>query len=186
MKPLFTIHGGEYLVGSHIERTFKEVNVWVPSRDKGIDLLVTDRKNRRARSLQVKFGKDWLVTHMKPEFREPLRACGWWTINYGKLRTSLADFWVFVLPGFKGHTTDFIIVPPTELRKRLLSIHDSPMKDKEMIQSYLWVTEDKRCWETRGLTLEKQRQIAAGNYRNAIRDLTKYLNIWSPLDRLGG
>ncbi len=43
MKPLFTIHGGEYLVGSYIERHFKRVNVWVPSRDTGVDLLVSDR-----------------------------------------------------------------------------------------------------------------------------------------------
>src|SRR5713101_6816222 len=45
MKPLFTIHGGEYLVGSYIEQHFKRVNVWIPSRDKGADLLVTDRHN---------------------------------------------------------------------------------------------------------------------------------------------
>src|SRR6266851_973153 len=110
MKPLFTIHGGEYLVGSHIEQNFKQLNVWVPSRDTGIDLLVTNYSNRRALSLQVKFGKDWLVTHMKPEFHEPLRACGWWTINREKLRTSPADFWVFVLLGSKRQTTDFIII----------------------------------------------------------------------------
>jgi len=36
MKPLFTIHGGEYLVGCHIEQKFKRVNVWVPSRDTGV------------------------------------------------------------------------------------------------------------------------------------------------------
>jgi len=52
MKPLFTIHAGEYLVGSHIEQKFRRVNVWVPSRDTGVDLLVSDRRNRHAVSLQ--------------------------------------------------------------------------------------------------------------------------------------
>lgn len=77
MKPLFTIHGGEYLVGSYIERHFKRVNVWVPSRDTGVDLLVSDPRNRRPVSLQVKFSKDYLVTDMGPEFQKPLRVCGW-------------------------------------------------------------------------------------------------------------
>src|SRR5690554_1866372 len=45
MQPLFTIHAGEYLVGSHIEQHLRDpngdkVNVWVPSKDTGIDLLV--------------------------------------------------------------------------------------------------------------------------------------------------
>jgi len=39
MKSLFTIHAGEYLVASHIEQHYKRVNVWIPSRDTGVDLL---------------------------------------------------------------------------------------------------------------------------------------------------
>lgn len=47
MQPLFTIHAGAYLVGSHIKQHLRgpngeKVNVWVPSKDTGIDLLVTD------------------------------------------------------------------------------------------------------------------------------------------------
>ena len=30
MKPLFTIHAGEFVAGDHIERTYRGVNVWVP------------------------------------------------------------------------------------------------------------------------------------------------------------
>ena len=33
MKPLFSVHAGEYLVGSHIEHRFRRVNVWVPDAD---------------------------------------------------------------------------------------------------------------------------------------------------------
>jgi hypothetical protein len=49
-----------------------------PVRDTGVDLLVSDHRNREAVSLQVKFSKDFLVTHMAPEFQQQLRACGWW------------------------------------------------------------------------------------------------------------
>jgi len=139
MKPLFTIHGGEYLAGSYIEHRFSRVNVWIPSRDTGIDLLVSDQRNRRTLSLQVKFSKDWLVTHMKPPFQEHLRACGWWTINAGKLRSSKADYWVFVLLGFGRDKTDFVIVPTKELNRRMRAIHGA----QRTIQSYLWVTKEK-------------------------------------------
>jgi len=107
MKPLFTIHAGEYLVGSEIERRFRHVNLWVPSRDTGVDLLVSDRRNRRTVSLQVKFSKDFLVTHMGTVFQKNLRACGWWTIDQAKLRKSPADFWVFALHGFSKRTNRF-------------------------------------------------------------------------------
>ena len=70
MTPLFTIHAGEYLVGLYIEQHYKkQLNVWIPSRDTGIDLLVSHRQNRRTASLQVKFGKDFLPTHMSADFR---------------------------------------------------------------------------------------------------------------------
>ncbi|MGH8543436.1 MAG: hypothetical protein ACREX3_07375 [Gammaproteobacteria bacterium] len=180
MKPLFTIHAGEYLVGSHIEQQFRRVNVWVPSRDTGIDLLVSDRRNRRAVSLQVKFSRDFLVTHMGPVFQKELRACGWWTIDQGKLRRSPADFWVFVLHGFARRTIDFVIVPPQELWRRLRSIHGS----QRMIQSYLWVTESHRCWETRGLPRKDQLRIAEGTYRAPQREFTKWLNEWAPVERV--
>jgi len=180
MKPLFTVHGGEYLVGSYIEQHYKRVNVWVPSRDTGVDLLVSDRNSRRAISLQVKFSKDYLVTGMKAAFQKNLRACGWWTINRAKLRSSQADLWVFVLLGFERHSTDFIIIPPRELLRRLQSIHRS----QKIIQTYLWVTERNRCWETRGLERKEQLQVANGEYKNAHRDLTKWLNVWTLVERL--
>ena len=133
MRPLFTVHAGEYLVASEIERRFKRTNVWVPSRDTGVDLLVTDRRNRRTLTLQVEFSKDFLETHMEPAFQKQLRACGWWTIDRGKLAKSPADYWVFVLQGFANRTLDFVIVPPRELAKRLTSIHP---RDKK-VHTYL-------------------------------------------------
>jgi len=73
MKPLFTVHGGEYIVGSYIEQHYQRVNVWIPSRDTGVDLLVSDHRSRHATSLQVKYSKNFLVTHMGPIFQKSLR-----------------------------------------------------------------------------------------------------------------
>jgi hypothetical protein len=91
MKLLFTLHAGEYLVGAFLEKTFKRMNVWVSVRATGVDLLVTNGRNRTSVSVQVKFSKDFLVTHMAPEFQEQMRACGWWTIDRDKLAKSPAD-----------------------------------------------------------------------------------------------
>ena len=33
MKPMFSIHAGEYLTGSHLEKKFRHVNLWVPAKD---------------------------------------------------------------------------------------------------------------------------------------------------------
>lgn len=180
MKPLFTVHTGEYLVASFLENRFKGVNVWIPSRDTGIDLLVSDRRHRRTVSLQVKFSKDFLPTHMGPEFQKKLRACGWWTIDQDKLRKSAADYWVFVLQGFASRTVDFVVIPPGELWRRLRKIHGQAKK----IQSYLWVTETKRCWEARGLKRGDQLLIAHGEFRRRERDLTAWLNNWGAVGQL--
>jgi hypothetical protein len=180
MRPLFTIHSGEYLVGSYIERHFKKAQVRVPSRDTGIDLLVSNSGNRRVSSLQVKFSKDFLVTHMHALFQKNLRACGWWTIDRDKLRKSTADYWVFVLPGFAARTIDFVIIPPNELLRRLRAIHGQPAR----IQSYIWVTEKKRCWETRGLERKEQFAVADEDFHETKRDLTTWLDNWAPIARL--
>jgi hypothetical protein len=180
MKPLFTVHVGEYLVGSYIEQHYKRVSVWIPSRDTGVDLMVSDSRGRSTVSIQVKFSKDFLPTHMAPEFQEPLRVCSFFVINRDKLRASHADFWVFVLKGFKRHSPDFVVVSTRELRRRLRLIHGPKAK---MILSYLWVTERNRCWEARSLEggISDQRRIAAGVYENPVRDFTKSLNKWGPL-----
>jgi len=137
MKPLFTIHAGEFVVGDFLERKFPNVNVWVPSKDAGIDLLVTDKRNKRTVSLQVKFSRDFLATQIQKVFQRPLRACGWWSLNREKIVGSNADYWVFVLVGFERQGTDFVIIKPSELLNRLDSIHAGI----KIIQRYIWVTQ---------------------------------------------
>lgn len=169
-------------MGDHIEQKFRRVNVWVPSRDTGTDLLVTDSENERTVSLQVKFSRDFLATHMSSIFQKPLRACGWWSLNRDKIANSKADYWVFVLVGFEHRSTDFVIIKPTELLNRLDTIH----KKGKTIQSYLWVTEKNRCWETRGLKRQEQLAIAQGEDSSGERDFSAYLNNWGPIQALNG
>lgn len=91
MRPLFTIHAGEFVVGDYIERKFRRVNLWVPSRDTGTDLLVTDSKNDKAVSLQVKFSRNFLAAQTSI-LQKGLRACGWWSMNCDKIAKSKADY----------------------------------------------------------------------------------------------
>ncbi len=171
MRPLFTIHAGEYLVGLHVQKSLK-LNAWIPAKDVGIDLLVTDSDNLRAVSLQVKYGKDFLP-EMKAELRSSLRCVSWFTLNRAKLEASPAEFWVFVLQGFKSDEPDFVVIPTAELRSRMTEIHGS---DSEKFQSYFCSTEYNQCWETRRLRADDMMQIANGTFKNPARDFTKYMN----------
>jgi len=115
MKPIFTIHAGEYLVAAALEKKFRDYNIWLPSKDTGIDLLITNKTNTKTASLQVKFSKDFSTTHTKEIFRPDIKGAGWWTLNRAKIRNSNADFWVFILYSLERKTHDFIIIKPSEL-----------------------------------------------------------------------
>ena len=92
MKPLFTVHAGEFLAGCEIERKFR-VNVWIPAKDTGVDFLVSDRNNRTTASIQVKFSRNYLVTNMKDAvFHANLRTTGWWTPTRKQIENSRAEY----------------------------------------------------------------------------------------------
>jgi hypothetical protein len=180
MKSMFTVHVGEYLVGDHIERTHPRWNVWLPSKDTGIDLLVSDARNQKVVSLQVKFSKDFNPTHGSPLLQGRLLAAGWWTHEAKKIQQSRADYWVFVLPSFVEKQTSFIILPPAELLRRFRAIHG---KGDKRIHSYLRVTKAKRCWEARGLANADQDLMALGRYSDEDRDFTQFLNAWQQIEK---
>lgn len=180
MRSLFTVHIGEYLVGEHLERAFPRWNIWVPSKDTGIDLLVSDAKNRKTVSLQVKFSKDFNPTHGSVLLQSRLLAAGWWTHDPKKIQKSIADFWVFVLQSFVEKKTSFIILPPAELLRRLRTIHG---RSSKRIHSYLRVTRTKRCWEARGLSNADQDLIALDRFAHPDRDFSAYLNAWGQIGR---
>ncbi|MEX1204712.1 MAG: hypothetical protein WEB85_05630, partial [Dongiaceae bacterium] len=84
------------------------------------------------------------------------------------------------LVGFARRSTDFVILKPSDLLKRFDVIHGRSGK----IQTYLWVTEKDRCWETRGLNRPDHLLIAQGQFNNTERDFTAYLNNWQPIKDL--
>jgi len=183
MKPIFTIHAGEYLVGSYIEKAYKKSRVWLPSNDTGVDLLVTDQQLTRATSIQVKFSKDFMGnkgggknTSKNIEMR--IKSGGWWTFNCDKIKNSPADLWVLVLYRFSHRDFDFVIIEPSKLLERYKKLG----KASGTIQSYVWVAENGRCWETRGLGKTEQEAIASDNFNDPVRDLTCFLNNWQPLE----
>lgn len=141
---------------------------------------MTDQRSRRAVSLQVKFSKDFNPTHHTIFLQNKLMAAGWWTHQPQKIQKSQADFWVLVLPSFTMGKTSFIIVPPTELLRRFRAIHGRTGK---RIDSYLWVTRTKRCWETRGLPKADQELIAVDRFSDKQRDFSEYLNAWRQIER---
>jgi predicted helicase len=89
VRPLFTVHAGEFLVGQHIESSFKDKNVWVPTKDTGIDLLVTNSENAEAVALQVKFSRDFLpLMKLTPVAQKQLRSYTWFTLDQKHLARS--------------------------------------------------------------------------------------------------
>lgn len=184
MKPLFTVHAGEYLVGNFIEQKLRapdqsKLNVWVPSKDTGIDILVTNVDNSLISSIQVKFSKDFLQSHLKPHFQERILAAGWWSLNRKKILMSRADFWVFVIHSIHSKEYNYLIITPDRLIKILNKLHPKG----QTIQTYLWISKSGQCWETRGLKQNELLTIADGTYSGKDlneRNMTYFLNNWSP------
>ena len=194
MKPIFTIHAGEYLVASHLEEKHKGLQIWLPSKDTGIDLLVTNPKlssqnSIRAVSLQVKFSKDFLSNkgdgkNLSPSINSKIKAGGWWTFKYDKIEKSQADLWVLVLYRFSDKKHDFIIIEPSKLLERYKKLGYT----SGTIQSYFWVTEESKstksqCWETRGLGKIEQEAIAMNTFKDDVRDFSQFLKNWQPLEK---
>jgi hypothetical protein len=183
VKPLYTVNAGEYLVGSHIEKKYRKQkwNIWFPAKDTGIDLLLTDSKNRKAVSLQVKFSKDFTPTHGTPIEKDRLLAAGWWTPDLRKIEKSDADFWIFVLPSFMEKQTSFIILPPKKLVERFTAIFPGIRQGKR-VQSYFHVTKTKRCWEARGLSKSANESVALDKFSDENRDSTEFLDAWEQIE----
>jgi hypothetical protein len=176
MRPLFSIHAGEFLVGNEIERRFLEATLWLPAKDTGVDLLVTNAAKSRFVTLQVKYSR----TYSNPR----LNAITWFKLKRTKLQRSDADLWILILWSPLTPTErqrHYVILPPRMLLKRLTAIHG---RAGDLINTYFAVAPDGRCWETRGLRAEDERAIVEGRYQNPRRDFTCHLDekAWSQLE----
>jgi hypothetical protein len=174
MRPIFTVHAGEYLVATWVEESFPDLRIWIPSKDSGIDLLVTDDQQNKVASLQVKFSKDYLGTARQPSATPDIASGGWWTLSRKKIASSAADLWVLVLYQFQARTFDFVVISPRDLLAR----YEQIASRSDVIQSYFWVTKHGRCWETRGLGKADLAKVCSGEYQSEARDFSSYLNTW--------
>ena len=182
MKPLFTIHAGEYLVGSYIEKKYSNWHLWVPSKDTGIDLLVTNKNNSKTSSIQVKFSKDYVPEFNENIHRKNLSCSGYWTLNQKQLYESKADYWVFVINSFSENNIQFVIISPKDLYSRLKLIH---LRQQEKIRTYLLVTKNKECWEIRGVGNSQIDAVGRKDIHeiNKDRNFSLYLNNWKTLEQ---
>ena len=174
MKPLFTIHEGEFLVGDHINRRLgRKYEVWVPTKDSGVDLLVT-RKSRRGRAvgIQVKFSRGFSI---RKGMEGHLIATSWFTLNPSKVRQSKAELWVFVILTLK-HQEHFVLIPTRELKKRI------PRGLTKKWNVYLWVFNDQTCYQVRDLGREEILDIPHRGVRERRRDFSEWLEHWGLLD----
>ena len=181
MKPVYTIHAGEYFVGSHIEKIRSKWHVWVPSKDTGVDLLISNANNSKTVSIQVKSSKDYSRHYSNPDHRNNLIGSSWFSsLNSKSLANSKADLWVLVIFSFKKSNYQYVVIPPKKLLKRLNRIHPGIQK----FQSYLTVTEEGACWETRGLRTVQLEAILNDETDgiNKNRNFSQFLNNWKPLD----
>lgn len=172
MKPLFTIHEGEFLVGDFIQRKLgRKYDVWVPTKDSGVDLLVTTRgRKRSAVAVQVKFSRDFGIQDPGPL----LGATGWFTLDPRKIRRTRADVWVFVILTLR-HEAHYVVIPSRELQRKI------PRGAGRRWFFYLYVTSDGRCLQTRGLGKEMKHDLILGHRREAKREFTAWLDRWELL-----
>ena len=187
MKQFYSIHDGEFLVGLCINEAIKECDLWIPVKDRGVDILLTNKDNYNKNvSLQVKSSTDHLPTH-SPEEIKFYHSCGFWNFGQADIEKSIkdpknnkkpADFWVIAIYSFFGKKTDCIVIKPTDLYKRF-------SKFKKAEKTYFWITNDGKCFETRGLNKSQQKLLMEKKYNSIdpARNFTDYLNNWEPVKK---
>ena len=179
MKPLFTIHGGEYLFGNELELRYPTLRMWVPSKDDGIDFLVTDENTKNPLALQVKYSKDFNWSHGSPVLKPHVKSAGWYSLTKKKIVESKADYWVFVnYDGFE-RTIDYLFFKPSELIERF----DSLGRTGDRIECYIMVTKDGNCYETRGINKSNQDEILDGSLKGTNRDLKDFFERWKVINK---
>ena len=181
MHPLFTVHAGEFLVGRHIERNFRTLNVWIPSKDTGIDLLVTNERNSCSVSLQVKLSRDYNESEAISEFDRSLAAGGWFRLFHEKIANSKADYWVFVLVSYERKIRPrFIVIPPHKLLEQLEKIHGN----SKSYHFYPWIMKSNDALDGRGLKKSDKAALSDGSFELGSRSLTTFLDNWTALKEL--
>jgi len=176
MKPLFTIHEGEFLVGDYISRNFaRKYDVWVPTKDSGVDLLVTRKgHNGKPVGLQVKFSRSFDI---HKDFSRDVLATSWYTLDPKKIRRSEAQLWVFVFMTLR-HERYFVLIPTPELRRRI------PRGCRSKWNLYLWAYARGACYQVRDLNLAGRLNAVRRGVQDPYQDFSMYFEAWRLLDKM--
>jgi hypothetical protein len=172
----YQTHFAEDIVKDEIHKVFKNrFNVYIPTKDNGIDILLTDKENKKNVTIQVK----WSKNH-HPDYENQNDCFGWFTFKKNKLEKSIADFWVIVVPQSFTKKFKFVVVKPSELISmyKKFNIYD------DVVNSYLDISGNK-VFESRGLSkIERKDQINSKNNTNNPREFVDVLNNWARIEEL--
>jgi hypothetical protein len=167
MRNLYAPTPGELLVGQELEK--RGYQVYIPTKDKGIDLLAT--KGTAVLRFQVKESRVYLQPSGSPAWTS-------WTQLQSRILRDAAeggvDLFVFVIHALDetGRRVKFkplyVVIPPMDLEERLRRYRP----DSEDRSVYWYVDGDRRLWELRGT-----RRVDT-NYEVDERDFTDYLHAW--------
>jgi hypothetical protein len=185
MRPIFTIHAGEFIFGETLLKRFREIELWIPAKDRGIDFLVTKPNREKPISVQVKMSRDYRPNAAKTALEKAQLAGGWFTFNHEKLAKSNAEIWSLILVSIDRRSNPFFInIPPQELLKRLVEVFG----EQKTYRSYPWILRlDKAspalCVEGRNLRKnEKQHLARHGSVEPPARNLTSFYDNWSAFE----
>lgn len=177
MKSLFTVHEGEFLVGDYINRNLgKDYDVWLPTRDRGVDFLVT-RKGGKGKpvALQVKFSRSF--NDEEGEFSSNVLATSWFKLDPKKVRQSPAHLWVFLFITRKNEK-HFVLIPTRELQKRI------PRNCGPTWHLYLWACANGSCYQVRYLNSRAKMDAVTHGVKDKALDFSEWVDNWGLLRAL--
>jgi hypothetical protein len=181
MRPIFTVHAGEFLVGQYIEKNYPKLNVWIPSKDTGVDLLVTNKSNSTSVSLQVKLSRDYGSIDRVDDFVRSLNLTGWFSLEHNKINRSTADYWVFILVSHERRANPVhIVIEPQWLLRKLTDTHGLSKR----YNFYPWVMKNGHVLDGRGLSKQQKLLLLSDQLDLGSRDFSDHLSDWGALAAL--
>lgn len=167
VRNLWSLEPGECIVAEEILNKIKDVEVFFPLRDVGVDLLVV--KGKKHIGIQVEESRyyssiTWKSGHVGHSLQQLKK------VKFDRSKGKV-DFYVFLtyLPIQGEHKVSsfgykFLIVPSSEVEKRM-TVKDA---GKRSIYSFCFHFQDKNVWDERvTVTLD-----------NPLTDYSQFLNAW--------
>lgn len=172
IRNLWSLEPGECIIAEELLEKLKNVEVFFPVRDIGVDFLVV--RGRKHIGIQVKesryyIGRTWKSGHVGHSWQQLKK------IKFDRSKGKV-DFYVFLtyLPISDEHKIGsfeykFLVVPSSELEKRVA------LKDagKRAIYSFCFHFQDKNVWDER----------VTSTLDNPLTEYSEFLNAWNLVDK---